>query len=232
MRTPDTTLRIARLDGGDLLLDGLGLATTFFSVDPSSIGLGAYDTSAGHTSGNAIETRDVLALNATMRARTPHSRWESLFGAPLPWLLAIPADLDLIETDDPAWEATGAPDLIEAALIAMVGAGRGVSVGTKMLHLKRPNLFPILDELVLQLVGAGISRDAPPETRARRAAQVVLHLRREGLKNADALRTIRASLAESGFDRSLVRILDAVLWLSHPAAGGVRRVFECRVAAP
>jgi hypothetical protein len=228
---PDTTLRIARLDGGELLLDGLALARSFFSVDPSSVAVGAYDSSAGRTGFGAIETGDVIALNTTMRARTPHARWQPLFGAQLPWLAAIPVDLDLIETEDQAWEATGAPELIEAALIGIVGVGRGVSVGTKMLHLKRPRLFPILDELVLQLLGAGISPDAPPEARARRAAVVVLHLRREGLKNSEALRAISASLGESGCDRSLVRILDAVLWLSHPAAGGVRRVFECRLAA-
>jgi hypothetical protein len=166
-----------------------------------------------------------------MRARTPHTRWQTLVDAPLPWLGAIPIELDLVDTPEDAWEEIRGPALIEAALLGVVGPGRGVSVTTKMLHLKRPRLFPILDELVLQLLGAGISPDAPPEARARRAAVVVLHLRREGLRNAEALRAISASLGESGFDRSLVRILDAVLWLSHPAAGGVRRVFECRLAA-
>jgi hypothetical protein len=179
-----------------------------------------------------IGTADVFALNRTMRARTPHTRWQILVDAPLPWLGAIPIELDLVDTPEDVWEEIRAPALIEAALLGVVGPGRGVSVTTKMLHLKRPRLFPILDELVLQLLGAGISPDASPETRALRAAQVVLHLRREGLRNAKALRRINSALAETGLERSLVRILDAVLWLSHPAAGGVRRTFECRLAAP
>jgi hypothetical protein len=229
-RAGDTTLRVARLDGGELLLDGIGLAEAFFSVDPSSIAEGAYDSHSSST--GMIGTADVFALNRTMRARTPHTRWQILVDAPLPWLGAIPIELDLVDTPEDVWEEIRAPALIEAALLGVVGPGRGVSVTTKMLHLKRPRLFPILDELVLQLLGAGISPDASPETRALRAAQVVLHLRREGLRNAKALRRINSALAETGLERSLVRILDAVLWLSHPAAGGVRRTFECRPAAP
>ena len=50
--------------------------------------------------------------------------------------------LDLIETDDERWEEAKGGELTSAALEATVGSGRGVSVATKMLHLKRPRLFP------------------------------------------------------------------------------------------
>jgi hypothetical protein len=35
-----------------------------------------------------IETGDIEALNRTMRARSPHSRWAPITGAPLGWLAA------------------------------------------------------------------------------------------------------------------------------------------------
>ena len=38
--------------------------------------------------------------------------------------------------------------------------------------------------------------------------------------NAEALRAIQGLLATERYERSLVRILDAALWLSRPAAGG------------
>ena len=71
-------LRLARLDGGELVLDAAGLADVFFRVDPSSIAVGAYDSLAGLGASDRIEIEDILALNRTMRARSAHVRWESL----------------------------------------------------------------------------------------------------------------------------------------------------------
>jgi hypothetical protein len=147
-------------------------------------------------------------------------------------LTAIDPGLDLIEADDEAWKAADAERLVGAALTASIGQGRGVSVATKMLHLKRPRLFPVLDQLVAEMVGARISPDAPSDLRAQQATRLVLHLREQGRNNVRVLRGIQAMLAGEKIERSLVRILDAILWLSHPAAGigGTRRIFECRLA--
>lgn len=106
-----------------------------------------------------------------------------------------------------------------------------------MLHLKRPRLFPILDRLVVEMFGGTLAEDAQPAVRAQLAANVVLHVREQGMRNIHALREIQSELARLDLARSLVRILDAILWLSHPAAGtsGARRVLSCRmdgIAAP
>src|SRR5437879_1077802 len=85
---------ITRLDGGRLVIHAEGLATHFFAVDPSSVGIGAYDSLAGKTARDRIERRDVEALNRTMRARSPHAAWESLIDSRADWLEAIPTDLD------------------------------------------------------------------------------------------------------------------------------------------
>jgi hypothetical protein len=62
-------LHIARLDGGELILDGDGLTRVFFATDPSSVGVGSYDSLAGRGSRDRIEVADVVALNRTVRAR-------------------------------------------------------------------------------------------------------------------------------------------------------------------
>ena len=38
-----TVISIERFDGGLLELDGWGLASTFFTIDPSSVGMRSYD---------------------------------------------------------------------------------------------------------------------------------------------------------------------------------------------
>jgi Family of unknown function (DUF6308) len=215
-------LRIARLDGEELVLDGLGLALGSFR------GESPYDSLAGHGARDRIETDDVGTINRTANARSPIEAWAPILDRPLPWLAAIGPDLDLIETNDALWRRRRAEELVRAALAETIGPRRGLAVSTKLLHLKRPRLFPILDELVAVMLGKNAAADASPERRLETAMELVLHLRGEGKRNLEALRRIQATL--SG-ERSLLRILDAVLWLSHPAAGirGVDRVIRVDV---
>jgi Family of unknown function (DUF6308) len=226
-----TAILIERLDGGLLELDGWGLASTFFTIDPSSVGMGSYDSLCGRTRRDQIEIADVEALNRTMRARTAHERWAPLIDTPLPWLQALDPAIDLLETADERWAQADAEHAVLAALAAAVGPGRGVSVATKMLHLKRPRLFPILDRLVVEMLGGTLAEDAAPEVRAQLAANLMLHVRTQGIRNLDPLRKIQSQLARLDLERSLVRILDAILWLAHPAAGntGAKRVLACRM---
>jgi hypothetical protein len=206
-------LRVARLDGDELVLDG-ALALELLAREPPQ---------AAGGDPHRIGAADLLELNR-MRARSPAARWADLLDARLPWLRAIPADLDLIEPDDAAWDAARGERLVADALRATLGPGRSVSVATKMLYLKRPRLFPMLDGLVAELLGGPVTAEAPA-ARADQAMRLVLHVRAEGRRNLDALTALQGRLAAGGIRRSLVRILDAALWLSHPAAGltGVRR---------
>jgi hypothetical protein len=45
------------------------------------------------------------------------------------------------------------------------------------------------------------------------------HLREQGRANLETLNGIRDELHRLGIARPLVRILDAIVWFSHPAAG-------------
>ena len=109
-------MSIERLDGGLLELDGWGLASMFFTTDPSSVGMGSYDSLCGKTRRDQIEIADVEALNRTMRARTAHDRWAPLIDTPLPWLHALDPAIDLLETDDEGWAQANAEHAVLAAL--------------------------------------------------------------------------------------------------------------------
>jgi hypothetical protein len=203
---------IRRIDDGPSIIieDASSLAHAFFSSDPSSVGPKAYDQRAGRGDPNRITADDVRAINATMRARTPHTAWEALTSAgPLPWLAALDPSWDLVELSDREWERLGCTALLEAVFMTSVGPYRNRSVATKVLHLKRPSLIPIFDALVVEQIG-GVNRPA---------IDLLLHLRAEGRRNRFTLRQVQANLEQARITRTLVRILDTLLWSSHPAAG-------------
>ncbi|MHC6215193.1 DUF6308 family protein [Rhodococcus ruber] len=231
MESEDTMLRIDRLDGERLVLDGLGLARGFFLGDPSSIGAGSYDSMAGQGDRDRITTADVQAVNRTMRARSRHQWWEPILDSELAWLSAIDTTLDLIDTCDEEWQVADGESLATAALTATIGHRRGPSVATKVLHLKRPRLFPVLDDFVAVMLGVNMPGDAPTMRRITIALRLLLHLRAQGRVNLQQLQTIHTRLRAEGIDRSLVRILDAIVWFAHPAAGVSNAVREITVTA-
>jgi len=208
----DITVSVERMDGGPRLVieQAQSLAYDFFTRDASAVGDKAYDAQVGLTDPNRVTVADVVAINTTMRARSPHTAWELLTAAPEPlsWLVAIPPDASLFRMGDDEWQALR--PVLAQALAAAIGPYRNLSVATKVLHLKRPWLFPVLDSLVLQQLG-GLGRPH---------LDVLGHLRSVGVANRKALDLIAVSLAQAGLrPRSDVRVMDALLWSSHPAAG-------------
>jgi hypothetical protein len=210
-----TTLRIERLDGGLLVIEAGPLATAFFEA-PRAI---EFEQVAGTTWRNGITSEDIGLLNGLMGARTPHRLWKPILDRRLGWLHRIDEQVDLVRTSERTWRAVDGDRLVREALVGCVGPDRNIAVATKLLHLKRPRLFPILDRLIVELLGGRVSVTAEAADRARDAADLVLHLRTEGKANRGALREVRRRLRAKGTDVSPVRILDAVLWSSHPSRG-------------
>lgn len=202
-------ITIARLGGQPPLLieNADWLAEAFFALDPSGKP-GGFDDKARDSSPTRIEEKDVDAINGTMRARSPQKAWAALRDRELPWLADVSHRWDLVALDDRAWQTDAVPAL-EAALAELLQRGRGVSVSTKMLHLKRPRLVPVLDSLVVAQLGSPM-----PSTPAK-AVFLIDHVRRVVHDNAAVLRQIIDYLGLHGVDRSHVRVLDALLWGSH-----------------
>jgi hypothetical protein len=226
------TLRISRLDGEHLVLDGYGLASSFFLRDPSSIAPGSYDSLAGRGARDQITTGDITAINTTMRARSSHKNWEGVTNRDLDWLAAIDPALDLVTTDDRQWDEANGAQLSEIALRATIDRGRGPSVATKVLHLKRPNLFPVLDDFVAVMLGMNMPDDATAGRRVEIASRLMAHMREQGRANLPALAAVQGRLRAQGIGRSLVRILDAIVWFSHPASGVPGATREISVSVP
>lgn len=208
---------IARVDGGPaLIIDGAQwVAELFFRLDRSAVGPKSYDARAVSGPKDRFEIADLRAVNGSMATRMPDKWWiELLDGVPRSWLTAIDPAWRLLELSDAEWTTGQVSARLGAALAAMVGDHRGLSVATKLLHLKRPELVPILDSLVVDQLGG---RGSP-------ATQLIEHLRAEGRRNLDGLRAIQEGLAGiNGPDgkpirRSLVRILDTLVWATHPAS--------------
>jgi hypothetical protein len=76
----ETTVKVWRLDAGPVLVIEHAelLAQDFFTTDESSVGDSAYDQQVGKGDPDRITVQDVVAINTTMRARSPHTAWEVL----------------------------------------------------------------------------------------------------------------------------------------------------------
>jgi hypothetical protein len=224
-------VEIRRIDAGPaIVIDGAQwVAEVFFRLDRSAVGPKSYDARVLSCPKDRFELADLRALNGSMATRMPDTWWIGLLdGGPRPWLEAIDASWGLLDLTDAEWEEARVPDRLGAALAEMVGDHRGLSVATKLLHLKRPALVPILDSLVVDQLGG----------RSTTATRLIEHMRVEGRRNLDALQVIQDGLATlTGADgepirRSLVRILDVLLWATHPASalypvlGGWRSEFR------
>lgn len=202
-------IEIARLRGRPPLVieNAEWLAEAFFALDPSGKP-GGFDDEARSTEPTRIESKDVDAINRTMRARSPQEAWGTVKGRELSWLAKLSPSWDLVKLTDDDWVHHAAPAL-EEALGALREKGRGVSVSTKILHLKRPWLVPVLDSFVVEQLGA-----AMPSTPAS-AVALIGHVRQVARQNRQTLEQIIGHLGAQGVYRSAVRVLDALLWGSH-----------------
>ena len=233
------TIRIPPMASGamdcpELVIEGAQwLAETFFRRDPSATGKGSYDewiadTQEDSSRRDRIDDGDVTAVNRTMAARTSHETWgEVIRENDWSWLTAIDPAWELFALDAPEWATGLAPEVLRTAFAAVKRPGLNIAVITKVLHIKRPKLIPVLDSLVLGQVGGRVSDDVASWV------DVIEHLRAVGLANHNALVSIRQHLRATGLhERSLVRILDSLLWTCTPGSAlyarleGWERIFR------
>ena len=182
------------------------LAETFFSRDPSAVGAHSYDALIDATQLDPIRRDriidgDITAINTTMAARTSHAAWDAVIAADdWSWLEALDAAWDLFEMSDEEWRQEAVPDKLHTALAEVQRPGLQIAVITKVLHIKRPRLIPVLDSLVIGQVGGRASNNVGTWV------ALMEHIREVGMANRDGLRSIRAHLVGVGLpERSLVR---------------------------
>jgi hypothetical protein len=225
------TVRVEREDHELLVLDGLELVRGFRAGDISAQP-GGYDELAGTgDSPDRITEDDIHKVNSLMRARAKVEWWRPALDDDQAWLAAIPRDLDIIELDNNAWQTADGPRLVSEGIASCIRPYLALGRATKVLHFKRPRVFPVLDELAVEAIGVNLPDQPTREQRIAIAKRVVAAVRREGRNNIEELRRIQAVIAADGPILSLVRIFDIVLWFSHTAAGvdGARRELTVRL---
>ena len=211
-----SSIRLEMLSGSVLVFDDPAPLIRLF-VGPD--GIDGYDGWARKTPPNRLVAEDVTVLNTYARARSGHVRWQALLEDRAPaWLAAIDPSWDAATTDESEWERAEIGSKVEAAFAAMCGPYRGLSVASKMLHLKRPRLIPLLDALVVEQLGPSVPSGATPEVKAEYAARVIAHLAAQARANRTALVDLQGELRKEGIELSAIRLIDILLWSSHPAA--------------
>ena len=216
------TLDIHRANWGRLLLDHADeVALKFFTEDISSRDpdCPSYDERATSEAKPSYDEADTTAIRRGMRLnRAPSELWVwARNSAPVGLLADLPPDLDLIDAADDDFAQVR--EQLEAALSGFVaeqsGEWRRLAVATKIIHLKRPSLVPILDGNVLRILGVNLRGDAPHAAQVELGLKAIALIRREGRRNRDALAAIEAKLLERDLARSPARILDALLWTAY-----------------
>lgn len=203
-------LELVPLKGSPFTIHHAGdLAKFFFRANASSVGPNAYDVCVGKgMNPNRITDDDVTAVNQTMAARTSHKHWKAFTDAPIDasWLTALDPGWDLYAMSETEWRQHVVHKQLEAAFEAVIGPYRRPAVATKVLHIKRPRLIPVCDSYVARTLGVELLD-------SEGLLRLVMHLHKQGQANLEALLAIQTLLSDVGIDRTLVRILDALLWM-------------------
>jgi hypothetical protein len=209
-------IRLEMLSGAVLVFDDPAPLIRLFVGADETFG---YDDWARETPPNQLVADDVSALNRYARARSGHAHWQELLEDHAPaWLAALDPGWDAATTDESEWERADIGRKVEAAFAAMCGPHRGLSVVSKMLHLKRPRLIPLMDAFVVEQLGLAVPSPATPAMKAEYAGRVVTHLAGQARSNRAALVDLQRELDRDGIERSAIRLIDILVWSAHPAA--------------
>ena len=175
---------------------------------------------------NRVEPLDVLAAVSVNGFYGAHAALvrdvhRGLDTACHPLLAAIPAAADLADYG-PGLE------VVRALLDAAVRVPRVlVPVATKVLHRKRPNLVPMLDNVVLAHYLGTTPDRLPAATQVKeKAADIAVEALRLFRTDLDAafaaVEAARAFVAEEGYPLTLVRTLEILVWTEIEVRGYYR----------
>jgi len=172
---------------------------------------GGYDDRRSVT--DHITSDDLEAANNLYANLSSLERVRILHDEKIPPLLAPVMDAELGDLKEEEWEAvkaTIAPLLAELMSIRYVRLAKS----TKILHLKRPHLFPILDSLVVRFL-TGTDMDAytfSPEELLRLALVSFDVARKDLVSNRAAFADLRERLSDLPTPLTAVRMHDILCW--------------------
>lgn len=90
--------------------------------------------------------------------------------------------------------------------------GVRIAVATKILHLKRPKLIPILDTKVLDYLSGKRTQNIKKEKLIMIGIQAIDKIREDIIRNEKNLNELRDSLADLPYSFTNVRLYDILIW--------------------
>lgn len=160
--------------------------------------------------------RDIFAANKLYASIDRYDKLESsriLGAAGLGQALAAVPDREISEMDEQSWIEL-APFVRTLLFRFTALKGVGIAKATKILHLKRPHLFPVLDSFVVDFL-TGVN---PAEIAIDKGRMVDLGVdtmataRRDLESNREAFRRLSGRLADLPIPLTRVRMYDVLCW--------------------
>jgi hypothetical protein len=179
---------------------------------------GGYDDR--HSVSDTITSDDLEAANNLYANLTALDRVRIVHDERIPPLLSAVKDVELGGVKDEDWEAVKAligPLLAEFLSIRHVKLAKA----TKILHLKRPHLFPILDSLVVKFL-TGTDMDAyefSPEELLRLGLVSFDVARKDIVNNRAAFDELQKRLSDLPTPLTTVRLYDILCWTEQKWVG-------------
>lgn len=168
-----------------------------------------------HSVNDIITKEDVLAANELYANINRYDRYESKRllsrSKSISRILSTISNVDILHVKGDEW-----PDLrnkVGGLLDQFLSVkGIGIAKATKILHLKRPNLFPVLDSYVIKfLLDIDISQEDKPDQ--RRIALEALDLIRETMvKQRAEFEKLGEKLSVLPIPLTAVRVFDILCW--------------------
>ena len=162
---------------------------------------------------NDIGAAEVLGARGHAKKAANHLQ-SNIGGNVRNLLRSIDCNWRLFELEDNAWEESAKPAIKEVIEEIKKIEHVGFSVGTKLLYLKRPHLFPICDKLVAKrVIGreiGNVGQFMDCIEKIRKIGKQEHNL--EAIRSAVRLLNTRLTNNDAYKQLSLVRALDAVVW--------------------
>lgn len=132
--------------------------------------------------------------------------------AELSSLLSRIPNIDLHELDAPRWQDLQ-KDIMQLFQIMLKVPGIGLPKAVKILHLKRPKLFPILDSYVVELLtGNNPSSSSDDSLLAELGVKALGIAREDIITNKETFHRLKQSVEDLPIPLTIVRIYDILCW--------------------
>jgi len=169
-----------------------------------------------HTVNNVITRADIDAANNLYAMIDRYDKTESRrildqSGKLSPLIVEI-KEKPIYQYDDGEW-STLKPKL-ESLFIKMTSVhGVGIAKATKILHLKRPKLFPVLDSFIIQFLNGTTLTSSGRDIRL---ALKSLDISREIIQTQiNEFTELQTSIGDLWIPLSIVRLFDILCWSAH-----------------